>query len=218
MHVQHHDDAERLLVDTAYEFYRRGWMAGTSGNLSLRTSAVGDPLRMAITASGADKGSLTPQDILSCDEDYDTVAWNGRRPSAETSIHRAIYRCLPEVRCVLHVHTVVSTCLSLTVCAGDHPEFLRFAGYEMVKGLGLWDPGAVAVVPVFPNWPRVPTIAQDVERYLQTRPDVPGFLIRGHGLTAWGDDMPSARKHLEVLEFLCACAWENRRTGPSEPS
>jgi methylthioribulose-1-phosphate dehydratase len=37
---------------------------------------------------------------------------------------------------------------------------------------------------------------------------VPGFLIRGHGLTAWGKDIASAQQHAEGFEFLFQCAWQ----------
>lgn len=188
-------------------------MVGTSGNLSFRINDPGESLRMLITASGADKGSLTPDEILICGEDYDSISWQGKRPSAETSIHRSIYRSVPNAGCILHVHTVASTCLSLTTTTESNPAFLQFAEYEMIKGLGLWDPGAIATVPVFTNWPAVANIARDVELYLEAQQHIPAFLIRGHGLTAWGHDLSSARKHLEVLEFLCACAWENYRAG-----
>jgi len=38
-----------------------------------------------------------------------------------------------------------------------------------------------------------------------------GYLIDGHGLYAWGRDMPEARRHLEAFEFLLGCELELRR-------
>jgi methylthioribulose-1-phosphate dehydratase len=32
-----------------------------------------------------------------------------------------------------------------------------------------------------------------------------GFLIRGHGLYTWGKDVFSARRHVEIYEFLFEC-------------
>ena len=32
-----------------------------------------------------------------------------------------------------------------------------------------------------------------------------GFLIRKHGLYAWGKDVFSARRHIEIYEFLFEC-------------
>jgi len=48
--------AAAALVEVATGFHRRGWMLGTSGNLSVVLER--EPLRLAITASGLDKGAL----------------------------------------------------------------------------------------------------------------------------------------------------------------
>ncbi|MDB5378810.1 MAG: Methylthioribulose 1-phosphate dehydratase, partial [Rubritepida sp.] len=46
-------------------------------------------------------------------------------------------------------------------------------------------------------------------------PDAPpGYLIRGHGLYVWADDMPGALMRLEALEFMLACELETRRLRP----
>ena len=43
-----------------------GWMRGTSGNLSVVLTR--DPLRLAVTVSGLDKGELTSADVVVVDE------------------------------------------------------------------------------------------------------------------------------------------------------
>ena len=54
------------LAEIGRQFYSRGWVLGTSGNFSAVLSR--DPLRLAITSSGVDKGSLSPGDILEIDQ------------------------------------------------------------------------------------------------------------------------------------------------------
>ena len=81
-------------------------MAGTAGNLSLR---LGDG-SCWITASGKAKGSLGSEDFLRVAPDGEVLA-RGRAddlPSAETSIHQAIYALFPDAAACLHVHTVAS--------------------------------------------------------------------------------------------------------------
>ena len=39
-------------------------------------------------------------------------------------------------------------------------------------------------------------------RFAAEPPRVPGFLIRDHGLTAWGRDADAALNHVELLEYL----------------
>ena len=56
--------AEQLqsLVDYGRQFYERGWMWGTAGNLSVKLKH--DPLEIAITPSGVSKGTMKPQDLI----------------------------------------------------------------------------------------------------------------------------------------------------------
>src|SRR5918995_890607 len=53
------------IAELARLCYARGWASGTSGNFSATVSR--DPLRLAITASGVDKGTLTPDYIVEID-------------------------------------------------------------------------------------------------------------------------------------------------------
>ena len=198
------------LCELAARYHGAGWMMGTSGNLSARFDGAAGDQRCVITASGHPKGDLGLEDFVEMSLDGDTIgAGDGQRPSAETSIHLAIYRQVPEARAVLHVHTVASTLLEAT--AGE-PATINFTGYEMVKGWGLWGEGDSAELPVFPNHSEVPRIAVDVERWLSTAQSVPAMVIRRHGLTAWGDSLKTADRHLEVAEFLCRVA--ERRPSP----
>src|SRR6266852_6228100 len=50
--------AAAALAEIGKNFYTRGWVLGTSGNFSAVTSH--EPLRLAITSTGLDKGNLTP--------------------------------------------------------------------------------------------------------------------------------------------------------------
>jgi methylthioribulose-1-phosphate dehydratase len=45
-----------------------------------------------------------------------------------------------------------------------------------------------------------------------------GLLIAGHGLYAWGDDLPSAQRHLEILEFLLEQRWRQLLLGAIAPA
>ena len=50
------------LAAAGRAFYARGWALGTSGNFSAVLSR--QPLRLAITSTGLDKGTLTPDQFL----------------------------------------------------------------------------------------------------------------------------------------------------------
>ena len=139
------------------------------------------------------------------------------RPSAETTIHLAIYRTRPDTRVALHVHTVASTLTTpdgafAAAAEEDRVPRRTFFGLELIKGWDLWDEHATAHLPVFPNWPEVPRIARDIEAFYRTHSNerVPALLIASHGITAWGSDAFTANRHLEVTEFLCQVALARR--------
>ncbi|MBF6163504.1 S-methyl-5-thioribose-1-phosphate isomerase [Streptomyces gardneri] len=198
--VVHRSDRSHgtAIADIARELYRRGWMPGTAGNISVRTGATA-----LVTGSGLSKGELTENDMVTVRvADSAPVADHGRRPSAETTIHTAVYRTRP-AHAVVHIHPPFATALATRSAVPGALGTLRITGYELIKGLGGGDPD-VADIPVFPNRPEVPRIGEDIERYLLDHPGaLPVLVIAGHGITAWGDDLAQARDRAECLEALC---------------
>jgi methylthioribulose-1-phosphate dehydratase len=188
-------DLASQLAEIARQCHARGWALGTSGNFSAVVSR--DPLRLAITTSGVDKGTLTAGEIAEIDEQGKVVAGSGR-PSAESSIHVAIARARGAAA-VLHTHSIWSTILSDAATQ----DGLAIEGYEMLKGLG-----GVAThehrewLPILDNTQDWAAAVPKVEAMLIEQPTAHGFLIRRHGLYTWGRDLAEARRHMEILEFL----------------
>jgi methylthioribulose-1-phosphate dehydratase len=224
------DDPRALLAATARDLYRRGWMAGTAGNLSLRL-ADGS---FWITASGKPKGALGVEDFLRVAAGGAVLARGnpGDLPSAETCIHQAVYSLFPEAAACYHVHTVASNLvprlphrppppqrppgragISGAGAAGD-PEKdegpaaaaeLALPPLEMLKGLGVREERPRVAIAVFPNHLEVPAIAAEVAaRFRAAPPRLPAFLIRDHGLTVWAESGPTALNYIELLEFIFA--------------
>ncbi len=190
-------DSREVLAAAARLFYDRGWMMGTAGNLSLRLADG----TFWITASGKAKGRLTEVDFLRIAPGGEVLE-RGRpddRPSAETSLHDAIYRLFPDAGACFHVHTIPGNVAARLVTGDD----LRLPPLEMLKGLGVWDQDPDVSLAIFPNHLHVPRIAEEVvARFAAAPPRVPGFLIRDHGLTAWGRDADAALHHVELLEHI----------------
>jgi methylthioribulose-1-phosphate dehydratase len=183
------------LAEIARQCYARGWALGTSGNFSAVVSR--DPLRLAITGSGIDKGTVTAGDIVEIDQDGTVVAGSGR-PSAEASIHVAIAR-VREAGAVLHTHSIWSTILSEAATENG----VAIEGYEMLKALdGVESHDHREWLPVLDNTQDWAAAAPEVQRVLADHPEAHGFLIRRHGLYTWGRDLAQARRHVESLEFL----------------
>ncbi len=193
------------IVSNVRELSALGWTPATSSNFSLRL----DSRHAAITSSGKDKGRLKSEDIMVVDLEGHPVG-TSLKPSAETLLHTQLYKHSPGIGCVLHTHSHVQTVASrLYAKAGK----LRLEGYELLKAFRGNETHEVAIdVPVLPNSQDMTALAGKVQRLLFTGP-IWGYLIDGHGLYAWGQDMAEARRHLEAFEFLFACELDLRRLG-----
>ena len=197
-----HEIAESI-VKVARGFYARGWLMGTSGNLSAVVQR--EPLRLAITASGLDKGELTPEQVILIDEDA-RIAEGARlvneypgKPSDESLLHV----CIAKERgagAVLHTHSIWNTILSdLYADEGG----VRIEGYEMLKGLaGVRTHEHSEWLPIVDNSQDMPALAETVSKTLNEHKSAHGFLIKRHGLYAWGDNLAQAKRHVEIFEFL----------------
>lgn len=190
-------ESSHAIPALARGLYANGWMPGTAGNISVRQAD-----NAVVTASGLSKGELTEDDTVTVAiADSRPVRAGERKPSAETTIHTAVYRTTDAVA-VVHVHPPHATALSITAAAASvHP--VRFSGYELIKGLGGQRPDLIDI-PVFPNHADVPRIGADIEKYLLDHPAAPPVLfIAGHGITAWGANLAQARDRAECLEAMC---------------
>jgi methylthioribulose-1-phosphate dehydratase len=190
----------QALANIGREFHGRGWALGTSGNYSAILGR--DPLRLLITASGLDKSSLQPSQLLEIDETATVLRGKGK-PSAESFLHTAVARAR-DAGCILHTHSVWSTILSDRHAT---KKYLEIAGYEMLKGLeGVRTHAHHERIPIFENSQDIPKLAPEVEEALRADPRTHAFLLRGHGLYTWGVDVAQARRHVEILEFLLEVA------------
>ena len=188
--------AAESLAEIGRGFYTRGWVLGTSGNFSAVISRM--PLRLAITSTGLDKGTLTQAQFLEIDEAANVVRGEGR-PSAEALLHLAIVRGL-QAGSVLHTHSVSSTVLS-----GTHARHggIALEGYEMLKGLaGVQTHKHREWLPILANSQDMLELADRVRSRLEETPGMHGFLLRQHGLYTWGESPAEAKRHVEILEFL----------------
>lgn len=179
----------------------RGWVPATSGNFSVRIGAGS----VAITATGTDKGTLVPSDVLAVPVEGDPHP----RASAEAALHLALYRALPDVGAVFHVHSLVSA-LAGRLHSSEGKVILRSA--ELLKALdGIRSHEAVVEVPVFANSQNIEALAAKVVPRVTSDPSIKGFLLAGHGLYAWGQDAAGASRHLEALDYLLTYTLELER-------
>jgi methylthioribulose-1-phosphate dehydratase len=191
-----HPSLAGLLAAAGRDFYGRGWVLGTSGNFS--AVAGTDPLRLLVTASGVDKGALTPAHILEIDARGEVTGGRGR-PSDEARLHLTVVR-VRGAGSVLHTHSVWSTLLSEAFAREGR---LLIEGFEMLKGLaGVRTHEHREALPVIENSQDMDVLTRALEEALERYPEAHGVLLRRHGLYTWGRELSEARRHVEILEFL----------------
>ena len=166
---------------------------------------------MAITRSGGHKGFLDGFSVIGVDLDGRALS-TGDRPSAETLLHCAIYREVPEARAVLHGHSVAGTVLSMA----ERSDAIAFGGYEVFKAFaGQVTHDTTLTLPIFDNDQDIARLARVMRPHLAGAPL--GAYIRGHGAYVWAHDMPSCLARLEALEFLLECELARRHlAGPRQ--
>ncbi len=70
----------------------------------------------------------------------------------------------------------------------------------MLKGIGLPAAGETVLLPVISNSQDMTELGDRLER--SRNPRVPGMLVAGHGLYAWGTSLLNARHHTEIIEWI----------------
>lgn len=206
-------EVRRRLCQVVSEISTHGWCRATSGNFSLTLSH--EPLRLLITPSGWNKRRVGPGNLVVVGADGKAAEGEAGKPSAEALLHCTVAK-ETGAGSVLHTHSVAGTLL------GQH--FLSQGGftitdYEMLKALkGIRCHEAEVFVPVLANSQDMPALSRKVEALLGKKPGPHGFLLAGHGLYTWGEDLDHAQRHLEALEFLFECLSRRIRFAPFDGS
>ena len=127
-------EERELVVEYGRKMSTDRLSTGTSGNISVCNAEKG---LMAISPSGMDYFSTTPEDVVITDLEANIVD-GVRKPSSEWALHTAFYRHKPHARAVVHTHSMYCT----TFAVLGQP--LRAVHYA------IGDTGAATVVP--PLW------------------------------------------------------------------
>lgn len=187
-------EKERLeIVEHLKMLITHGLTKGTGGNIS-----VFDPEKklMAISPSGMDYFTLTPEDIVVMDLNGNVVDGK-RKPSSEHEMHSIFYRERPEIRSVVHAHSVYSCVLAClnwsiepcTYLIGSAGGNVRCTKYETFG---------------------TPELARSA---LEGMKDRYAVLLGNHGLLAGGADLPTAFDNAEEIEFCAEIYYKSKLAG-----
>jgi L-fuculose-phosphate aldolase len=177
----------RAVAGTVRWLMARGLYAGTSGNVSARTSRGLVITPSAVPCDDVDAASAV---VLTVSGEPPRGARGPHAPSTEWRIHRDIYMNRPEVGAVVHTHSTFATALSclrrsipafhymVAKAGGDDIRCARYATYG--------------------------TAALSRNALVALAGGRRACLLANHGLLALGADLASARLLAEEMEALCA--------------
>jgi len=189
------------IISVGRRLDARGWAPATAGNYSVRLDDG-----FAVTASGWHKGRLSEEGVLRLDRDGQVVG--AGKPSAETHLHLSIYRQFPAAGAVLHGHSPQAVGLTR---AFRELKAWHFAGHELLKVFpGQTTHETEIALPIVDNSQDMAVIEAAIAPALARRGAAPAYLIRDHGLYAWGKDLDEAERVLEAVEWLIAAELAER--------
>ena len=156
---------------------------GTSGNISVYNAELG---YMAISPSGLDYFSTTPEDVVITDLNGNIVDGT-RKPSSEWGLHTIFYENTPEAGAVVHTHSMYCTVFA---SLGQSVKAIHYV---------IGDAG-VAEVPCAPYHPfGTEELAQAA---IETCGESNAVLLGNHGLVTCGKDIKSAYSLACNMEYI----------------
>lgn len=176
-------EERELVVEYGKQMSAAGLSTGTSGNISIYNAEKG---LMAISPSGIDYFSTTPEDVVITDLDANIVDGK-RKPSSEWALHTTFYKHKPHARAVVHTHSMYCT----TFAVLGQP--IRAVHYV------IGDAGA-ATVPCAPY--RTFGTEELAEAAIQVCGQSDAVLLGNHGLVTCGKDIKSAYGLARNMEYL----------------
>jgi len=182
------DSAKALIVETAQQLTKKGYLMATGGNLSIR---IAGQSALAITPSNYDYMKMQPEDI--CVLDFELNVLEGTlKPSVESGMHAAIYQVRPDVNAIVHTHQVYAS--TLTLIRMPIPALFD----EQARFLGR----SVDIIPYAPSGTGM--LANTISRHVRDHNNA--YMMQNHGALVFGHDMERAVHNVEILE-KCSLAY-----------
>lgn len=170
-----------------------GLTSGTGGNLSIVNRRDG---LIAVSPSGIEYGEMEPGDVPVVDMVGTTVEAS-RKPSSELDFHCALYRRRPDIRAVVHTHSVYATtmaCLNWEIPAVHY--LVAFSGLKV----------PLAPYATFGTAELAANVADSIG-------DFNAVLLANHGLVTVGPNLATAFAVAEEIELVARIYYQAKCIG-----
>lgn len=179
------DRLTRELVRFSRLSYQRRLVGATGGNLSVRAESNA----FLITPSGLSLRDISSKNLIVINQEgIKLEGLKALKPSKETAMHLCIYKNLPQVSAVIHLHPPYTTAFAVKRVALPMitiPSELKLRKIPVVKRA---PPGSAELV-------------ENIEKTLQeTDSEVKSLMLAAHGLLSFGVSLAEAYDVAELAE------------------
>ena len=175
--------AKQLVCESGKKLLKLGLVAGTWGNISCRI----DDSAMVVTPSGIPYETLGAEDMVTVN--ITDLSFEGRKPSAESGMHAGLYRNRPEIKAIIHFHSLYA-CVASVLGDEEIPPYLE----DMAQIIG-------PSIRVSPH--ALTGSEQLIESVIKSMEGRFGALLQNHGAVCCGRDMDEAFTACQILEKAC---------------
>lgn len=184
------------IVATMDRIYGHNMTTTSGGNVSVRDEN-GD---VWITPARVDKGSLRRQDIVCLRADGSRQG--PHPPSSESPFHLSIYAARPDVHAIVHAHP--GALVSFSIC-GQVPDTRLFPEAWNLCGRVAFAPYAL---------PGSSALGDHIATQFASPAKPSCVVLENHGVVVGGQDLSTAFRRFETLEFTAHTLVNASRLGP----
>ncbi|HHX94882.1 MAG TPA: class II aldolase/adducin family protein [Clostridia bacterium] len=177
-----YQEERRQVLAAARKISGAGLVTGTWGNVSAR---CGEKDLMIVTPSGVSYDTLRMEDMVLVDGSGQVL--EGRlKPSSEVSLHMGIYKNRPDVKAIIHTHSLYAA--AFAVAGKSLPVILEETAQVIGHEVPVADYALCGTDSLAAN--AVKALGKDKQ----------AVLLANHGLVTLGSSMAEALKKAQVIE------------------
>lgn len=188
--------AKNDYLNASHRAFACGLAAASGGNISVR---IGDTDSLIVKPSGITLGQADEKNLIITDL-QGNLTEGSIKPTKETILHCGLYKALPHIRAVVHVHPVY--CI---MCANTFDEMPL-----VTKQMKQISSSSIPILKIKTN-----TVDEDAMRQivtlLQSRPEIPGFMLEEHGIVTFSKTAEDAENNAELFEENAKVFWEMKK-------
>ena len=204
------EELKKEVCEANLELVRRGIVIYTWGNVS---GISEDRKYMVIKPSGVDYDGMCADDMVVVDLETGERAEGKWKPSSDTDTHLELYRRYPEIRGIVHTHSVNAVAfaqagMAVPALGTTHADYF-YGDIPCTRELTKQETEEAYEK----NTGKV--IIETIDSLGYDPTAVPGIVVKNHGPFAWGKNPANAVYNAVVLETVADMAVKTLALNPN---